>query len=150
MTRRFLNQSGFTFVELMITLAFISIALLASTSQFPLGLAVSKSAEDLTLGTNLAQELLEEIRTVPWDLIDGIYDGLSENPPQNIENLPMDGQGGRPNYSHYRRDTSIAYADPVTLDTTSVVTALKRIEVSVKNTRTDHKTTLVLIMTDHP
>jgi len=150
MTRRFSDNSGFTFVELLITLMFLSIAILAVSSQFPLGLKVSESAEDITLETNLAQELLEEIRTVPWDQIDGIYDGLSENPPQNIDSLPMNGQGGRPNYSLYRRDTTISYADPATLDTTSTETKLKRIEVSVTNIRTDISISLVLYRAELP
>jgi Tfp pilus assembly protein PilV len=150
MTRRLSDNTGFTFVELMITLMFLSIAMLAVSSQFPLGLAVSESAEDITLETNLAQELLEEIRTVPWDLIDGIYDGLSENPPQNIDNLPMNGQDGRPNYSLYRRNTTISYADPATLDTTSTPTSLKRIKVSVTNIRTNLSISLVLYRADLP
>ena len=150
MTRRLSDSSGFTFVELMITLMFLSIAILAVSSQFPLGLKVSESAEDITLETNLAQELLEEIRIVPWDMIDGIYDGLSENPPQNMDNLPMDGQDGRPNYGLYRRDTIIRYADPVTLDTTATPTSLKRIEVSVTNIRTDMSISLVLYRADLP
>ena len=150
MTRRLSDNSGFTFVELLITLIFLSIAMLAVSSQFPLGLKISESAEDITLGTNLAQELLEEIRTVPWDLIDGIYDGLSENPPQNMDNLPMNGQDGRPNYSLYRRNTTISYANPVTLDTTATPTSLKRIEVSVINTRTNLSISLVLYRADLP
>lgn len=150
MTRRLSDNSGFTFVELLITLIFLSIAILAVSSQFPLGLKISESAEDITLGTNLAQELLEEIRTVPWDLIDGIYDGLSKNPPQNMDNLPMNGQDGRPNYSLYRRNTTISYADPVTLDTTSTPTSLKRIEVRVTNIRTNLSISLVLYRADLP
>ncbi len=150
MIRRISDNSGFTFVELMITLMFLSIAMLAVSSQFPLGLKVSESAEDITLETNLAQELLEEIRTVPWNLIDGIYDGLSENPPHNMDDLPMNGQGGRPNYSIYRRNTVISYADPVTLDTTSTPTSLKRIEVSVTNIRSDLSISIVLYRADLP
>jgi len=150
MIRRFSDSSGFTFVELLITLMFLSIALLAISSQFPLGLRASESAEDITLETNLAQELLEEIRTVPWDQIDGIYDGLSENPPANILSQPMDGQGGRPNYGLYRRNTTISYANPVTLDTTSTPTSLKRIEVSVTNTLRGITTSLVLYRADLP
>ncbi len=143
------RQSGFTFVELMITLAFMSFALLAVTSQFPLGLSVSQSAEDLTLETNLAQELLEEIKSIPWSLIDS-YDGLSENPPEDIGGNPLDGTGGRANLSQYRRDVLVRYADPVTLDTTSTASQLKRIEITVTNTNNGHFTTLMMIMADKP
>ena len=149
MTRPFSHQAGFTFVELMITMAFLSIALLAVTSQFPLGLSISQSAEDLTLETNLAQELLEEIKSIPWDLIDS-YDGLSENPPEDLGGNPLDGTGGRANLSQYRRDVIVRYADPVTLDTTSVPSQLKRIEVSVTSTINGHSTTLILIMAEKP
>ena len=142
-------ECGFTFVELMITMAFLSIALLAVTGLFPLGLEVSQSAEDLTIETNLAQELIEEIKSFPWTVIDS-YDGLSESPPEDIGGNLLDGTGGRPNFSHYRRDVLVRYADPATLDTTSTVTALKRIEVTVSNTNNGHSTTLVMIMTERP
>lgn len=153
MTRRLSDNSGFTFVELLITLIFLSIAILAVSSQFPLGLKISESAEDITLGTNLAQELLEEIRTVPWADIDVIYDVIYngvENPPENMDFEPMNGEGGRPNYSLYERSTSIKYADPVTLDTTSTPTSLKRIEVRVTNIRTNLSISLVLYRVDLP
>ncbi|MFC1595313.1 prepilin-type N-terminal cleavage/methylation domain-containing protein [Gemmatimonadota bacterium] len=149
MTRPFSHQAGFTFVELMITMAFLSIALLAVTSQFPMGLSISQSAEDLTLETNLAQELLEEIKSIPWDLIDS-YDGLSENPPADLGGNPLDGTGGRANFSQYRRDVIVRYADPVTFDTTSVPSQLKRIEVSVTSTINGHSTTLMMIMAEKP
>lgn len=144
------NQAGFTFVELMITMAFLSIALLAVTSLFPMGLSISQSAEDLTIETNLAQELLEEIKSRPWLLIDAIYNGLSEYPPEDMVGNPFDGNGGRPNFSQYRRDVIVRYADPVTLDTTSVPSQLKRVEVSVTNTVNGHTTTLMLIMAEKP
>ena len=149
MIRIFRNQAGFTFVELMITMVFLSIALLAVTSLFPMGLSISQSAEDLTIETNLAQELLEEIKTIPWDLI-GSYDGLSENPPEDIGGNPLDGTNGRANFNQYRRDVIVRYADPVTLDTTSVPSQLKRVEISVTNTINGHTTTLMLIMAEKP
>ncbi|MFC1500497.1 prepilin-type N-terminal cleavage/methylation domain-containing protein [Candidatus Zixiibacteriota bacterium] len=149
MIRSSRNQTGFTFVELMITMAFLSIAILAVTSQFPLGLSVSQSAEDLTLETNLAQELMEEIKTIPWNLID-TYDGLSENPPEDLGGNPLDGTGGRANFSQYRRSVIVRYADPVTFDTTSVPSQLKRVEISVANTNNGHSTTLMMIMAEKP
>ena len=149
MSRLRSRQAGFTFVELMITLVFLSIAMLAVTSLFPLGLNLSQSAEDLTLETNLAQELLEEIKSIPWNLIDS-YDGLSENPPRDIGGNPLDGNGGRANLSAYRRDVLVRYADPVTLDTTSVASTLKRIEVTVTNNNNNHATTLMMIMSERP
>ena len=149
MKSRIEHQTGFTFVELMITLAFLSIALLAVTSQFPMGLIISQSAEDLTLETNLAQERLEEIKSIPWDQLDWL-DGQSENPPEDLGGNPLDGTGGRANLSQYRRDVIVRYADPVTLDTTSVPSQLKRIEVSVTSLINGQSTTLMLIMAEKP
>jgi uncharacterized protein (TIGR02598 family) len=142
-------ESGFTFVELMITLAFLSIALLAVTGLFPMGLSVSQSAEDLTVETNLAQELLEEIKTFTFDQIDS-YDGVSENPPLDVGGNPMDGTGGRPDFNHYRRDVVVMYADPVTFDTTSTPSSYKRVEVTVTNLINGQWTTLTMIKADQP
>jgi len=143
------RQAGFTFVELMITLVFLMTALTAVTVQFPMGLEVSQGAEDLTVETNLAQELLEEIKSIPWSLID-TYDGLNENPPEDMGGNPLDGTGGRANLSQYRRTVLVRYADPVTLDTTAVPSQMKRIEVTVTNTNNLHETTLMVIMAEKP
>jgi type II secretory pathway pseudopilin PulG len=170
MTPRPRPQGGFTFVEILITLVFLSIAMLAMTSQFPLGLSVSQSAEDLTLATNLAQELMEEIRSMRWedpqiagaplgpdsgeynrfddyyryDDIDD-YDGLVEAPPYDLDGNPLNGQGGRANLARYERDVTVTYADETTLAATASVTGLKRIEVGVSNVDTGQRSTLVLI-----
>jgi hypothetical protein len=133
----------------MITIVFMATALLAITSQFPLGLKASEQAEDITLEVNLAQELLEEIRTQPWSLIDS-YDGLDENPPEDISGNPMDGTGGRPDYEEYRRQVTVRYADPATLDTTSVPTQLKWVEVVVTNIITNQRVELAMIMGEKP
>jgi len=161
-----LGERGFTFVEILITLIFISIALLAVTSQFPLGLQISQSAEDLTLATNLAQELLEEIRSMAWedpqsggaalgtdlgefgrldydDLDD--YHGLVESPPRDLDGNPLDGLGGRANFARYQRDVTVTYADLTTLAATGSVTDFKRIEVGVSNLDTGQRTFLVLV-----
>jgi type II secretory pathway pseudopilin PulG len=164
-------QGGFTFVEILITLVFLSIAMLAMTSQFPIGLSVSQSAEDLTLATNLAQELMEEIRSMPWEdpqtsgaplgpdsgewgrlVFDDIddYDDLVESPPNDLDGNPLNGQGGRANLARYERDVTVTYADPTTLAATATVTGLKRIEVGVSNVDTGQRSTLVLIKAWRP
>ena len=168
------EEEGFTFVEILITLVFISIALLAVTSQFPMGLLISETAEDITVETNLAQELIEEIRAMSWEDPDapgsplgpdGIfeqtegrqwyndvddYDGLVETPPVDLNGNDMDGTGGRPNFAKYRREVTVTYADTTTLEVSAVQTPYKRIEVGVLNVRTDLRTALVLIVARQP
>jgi len=166
------RQEGFTFVEILITLVFLSVAFLAVTSQFPMGLSVSETAEDLTIEVNLAQELMEEIRTLAWqeypgapmgpdagetsrDWYDDIddYHGLSEQPPVDLAGVPMDGTGGTPNFSQYRRSVSVAYVDTTTLlDTGGVVTPFKKVTVTVTNTtrRLPHSSSLQLILAWSP
>lgn len=167
------EERGFTFVEILITLVFISIALLAVTSQFPVGLLISETAEDITVETNLAQELIEEIRAMswedpqepPWSPLgpDGLletgrlyfddvddYDGLVETPPVDLDGNDMDGTGGRPNFSKYSRDATVTYADTTTLEVSAIWTPYKRIEVGVSNVRTGLRTALVLIVARQP
>jgi prepilin-type N-terminal cleavage/methylation domain-containing protein len=150
-TVRLRAQHGFTFVELMITLVFLSIALLAITSQFPLGLRASEQAEDITVETNLAQELLEEIRFLTWnpsvdEFVSGGYDGSVENPPVDLSHNPMDGTGGRPDYSRFRRTVRSWYLDPATLDTTATPTDLRRVQVVVVNIMSEQRVALELIV----
>lgn len=167
------NEGGFTFVEILITLVFISIALLAVTSQFPVGLRISETAEDITVETNLAQELIEEIRAMswedpqepPWSPLgpDGLlepsrlyfddvddYDGLVESPPVDLDGNDMDGTGGRPNFAKYTREVTVTYADTTTLEVTVDQTPYKRIEVGVENTFTGLRTTLVVVVALRP
>lgn len=166
------GEGGFTFVEILITLVFLSVAFLAVTSQFPLGLTVSETAEDLTIEVNLAQELMEEIRTLAWQEYAGAplgpdtgetgrewyddiddYHGLAEQPPVDITGAPMDGTGGSPDFSQYLRSVSVAYVDTTTLlDSGGVVTPFKRVTVTVTNTsrRPDHSSSLSFIMSWSP
>ncbi len=171
MRRASLTDGGFTFVEILITLTFLSIALLAITSQFPLGLRVSQAAEDLTVETNLAQELIEEIRGMlywsdpaspanplgpdgeanRWSFNDvDDYDGLNESPPYDVQGNPMDGADGRPNFRRYRRTVSVSYADAANYDPTPFPTPFKRIEVTVSNTTTGQRVVLSTIVTQRP
>ncbi len=166
------GEAGFTFVEILITLVFLSVALLAVTSQFPMGLSVSETAEDLTLEVNLAQELMEEIRTLAWqeysgaplgpdtgetsrDWYDDIddYHGLAEQPPVDVSGNPMDGTGGTPDFSQYLRTVSVAYVDTTTLqDTGGTVTPFKEVTVTVTNTSRvpTHSSSIRLIMAWSP
>lgn len=171
MSRAPRSEQGFTFVEILITLTFLSIALLALTSQFPIGLRVSQTAEDLTVETNLAQELLEEIRGMlywadpafpanplgpdgeanRWAFNDvDDYNGLDETPPYDVQGNPMDGSGGRPNFGKYRRMVTVTYADPVTYDATPIASPFKRIEVTVRNTVTGQQVVLKTIVSERP
>ena len=166
------EERGFTFVELLITLMFMTIALLAVTSQFPLGLRVSQTAEDLTVETNLAQELMEEIRGMlywadpnrppgtplgpdgeadRWSYNDvDDFDGYSETPPYDVQGNPMDGAGGRPNLGRYSRSVSVTYADPATYLSTAAITHYKRGTVTVVNTANAYQITLSLLIAETP
>jgi hypothetical protein len=156
---------------MLITLTFLSIALLAINAQFPMGLKMSEIAEGFTVQTNLAQELLEEIRGVyywedpvyggaalgpdgeadRWSYNDvDDYDGLLEAPPYDLNGDPMDGSGGAPNFSKYRREVTVTYADATTFDPTATATDLKRIEVTVTNIISQTSVTLTTIVARIP
>ena len=158
-------------MEILITLVFLSIALLAVTSQFPVALRVGQSAEDLTVATNLAQELLEEIRTLPWQDPSGVvvlgpdagetdrvlhyndvddYDGLYEHPPRDLDGYDLDGTGGRPNFSQYARMAEVTYADPATLEPTVTVTDIKKVTVTVRNVFSGQEVSLYLFVPWRP
>ena len=160
-------EGGFTFVEILITLVFLSIAMLAVTFQFPFGLKISEGAEDLTLGTNLAQELMEEIKAMYWEdpdspgsplgpdaletgreYFDDVddYDGLVEAPPHDLDGNPLDGLDGRANFGKYTRDVVVTYADTTSLQAVAGPTSYKRIEVGVTNTLNQNRAILVLIL----
>jgi len=64
------RQAGFTLVEMMIALTLFGVGLMALAQALPNGLSVRDKARRLSVATNLAQEELERLRSIPFDHAD--------------------------------------------------------------------------------
>lgn len=66
MVDRAREESGFTLIEVMISLVVLLVALLGVAAAFPAGLVASRLGEDVTKATHLAQERIDQLRTLGY------------------------------------------------------------------------------------
>jgi len=129
---------GFTFLEIIIALTILSVALLGFSQIFSTALNASYRAAQESIATNLGRGLMAEIMSKnfvedptmnpppalgpdgtesrfggsgnAFDDVDD-YHGYSESPPISVGGLPMDGTAGTPDYSKFSRSVSVKYVD---------------------------------------
>lgn len=153
-------KRGFTFLEIMLALSILSVALVGFLEIFNTALNSSYRATQESIAINLARGLMAEIMgknfeepgsgTPPpalgldageiitdrntFDDVDD-YNDYSESPPLTVGGDPMDGLGTppRPNYSRFSRGVSVVYCDISGSNIVDVVapTDYKHITVSV-------------------
>ncbi len=111
---------GFTFIEVIVSLAVITIAILAIIQIFPFGVQTGKSAEQNTTAVALAQGKLEEFTAATYDDISA---GTLED-HQRLSDNPTDTE------YYYWRTTIVSYVD-ADFNTSATETGLKKISVTV-------------------
>jgi prepilin-type N-terminal cleavage/methylation domain-containing protein len=68
LTRKLANrQTGFSLIELIISMAILSVGLFAGIRVFPVGLGASKRAELRSRAAFAAQRTIESMKLTPWD-----------------------------------------------------------------------------------
>ena len=131
---------GFTYLEVIVALVIVAAILIPLILQFPVAMEVQRTSRILSIASELARELMEEIESkafhdptggaasfgieagevsVPqtretFDDVDD-YDDWSGNPPEDISGALMDGTGGLPDYQEYTRSVvveKVAVDDP--------------------------------------
>lgn len=80
----FNNQTGLSIIEVMVAFSILVVAFTGLAQSFPLGLSISKTAENVTIASYLAQGKIEELISLGYDNINvGVIEAkhrLSENP----------------------------------------------------------------------
>ena len=79
------TNRGFTLVEMMIALVLFGVGLMALAQALPNGLSVRDKARRMSVATALAQESVEQLRTLRWD--DAALAAGEHRDPEN----PIDG-----------------------------------------------------------
>jgi len=155
-------KRGVTFIEIVLSLLVFSLILMGAFQMFNTSLDSQVRARRDILAANLGRGLVAEIMSKdfydpddpdplnnPWSLgIDGgetvgdrsTYDdvddylGLIENCPKDLSGALMDGSGGTPDYSAFRRRVfMVVYVDEDLVETGGVPSAYKLIEVAVED-----------------
>ena len=83
--RRFISLAGFTLIEITIALLILAIGLVSLLTLFPVGFDAASRAINTTIGTLLAQELLEEAKKAGYDNVGGTQGGKFGAPYENFE-----------------------------------------------------------------
>ncbi len=101
------NSKGFTLAEAMVAVVVLSIAAAGLLLPFVVGTKVRLEGQGLTLGANLASELMEKIVSTPYDDVISTYNGYSE-----AQGQVKDVTGAvftDPMYSQYSRQATCQY-----------------------------------------
>lgn len=95
---RFKNESGYSFIELMVAITVLAVVVMPLLSVLVGGYAVMVSAGRQTVAANLCRDKIEEVKAGGF----GYYDSLLDEGGQYWEEEnPVSG------FSHFRRETSI-------------------------------------------
>jgi prepilin-type N-terminal cleavage/methylation domain-containing protein len=103
------NDIGFTLIEILIAIVIISIASLGIASLSVSIIQQNSTDKKTTMAISLAQDKMEEIKKLGY-------------PNVSAPNLPPENYGSIPNYSSYKRTTSIADNTPAANMKTVTVT----------------------------
>lgn len=133
-----MNNKGFTFLEILISLSILTIALLGFFQIFNTALNSSYRATQEMIATNLARGLMAEIMSKnfadsldptpaalgpdgtesrhggvgnAFDDVDDYNNCTDGPPPYTIGGLPMNGTAGMPNYSGFTRSVTVQYCE---------------------------------------
>lgn len=113
------NNQGFTLVELMVTIAFIGIMVVASTAVFNSAVHVGKATEERNQALNLAVMVIEELQ---------IYDYENQLLDQGGHNYIVDDLG-----DNFVINYNVSYPDPGDTDKwKNDKPLIKELEVIVK------------------
>lgn len=66
------RRGGFSLIELMIGMLVLSVGILAVASMFPMAYVVVDNAGDLTMSITAARQVLENVRSVPFDSLNDL------------------------------------------------------------------------------
>jgi len=125
------NEKGISIIEIMIAMTILAVALLAMMSMFQIGIKQTVVSGNITVATQLANDKMEEIRSLPFyveyvsdtgnqDIDDFYY-------PENYNNQGYDAQDSTTyvqepdsNFPNYERYVNIQYVDsginPINVD----------------------------------
>ena len=120
MKKYFLKKEGFSLLEIMVAFTILTVAFIAISRSFPYGLAINKTAENLTIASFLAQDKIEELHSLG-------YDNILLGEVESRHKLSSD-QGDYRFF--YERDAFASYVDSDLVDSISD-SGMKKISVTI-------------------
>ena len=151
----FADNKGLTLVEVLVSLVIVTIGILGFWMAMPVGKGNVATMMEERTAIFLAKELMEEVQSKAYEEPDSPgsfgreefgprvnlddvddYDDWEENPPQYGDGNLLNGSGGRPDYSNFRRAVTVENVDNNDYSNTQTdgITDSKRITVIVSST----------------
>ncbi len=156
----FSGQNGFTFLEIIISLAVLSLGALATLETINVSMRLNYQATQEVIATNLAQALMSEIlakkfantvgdTNIGIETIDGETGGRFAAPPSNyddvddfngtldgpppvsMKNFPMNGVAVAQNYPGFTRSVRVEWYNTTTSAVDTNPTSCKQVTVTV-------------------
>ncbi|MFA7481870.1 MAG: type II secretion system protein [Vulcanimicrobiota bacterium] len=82
------SKGAFSLLEIMLTLGLLSIVFVIVFTVLIGGLQMQTRAESVEVASSIAREMLERIKTLPFSVSEGSYDGRVPNPPTALDFPP--------------------------------------------------------------
>lgn len=114
------KKSGFSIIEVLVAITFLTVGIFAIAHMFPTGISISQISEENTIATTLAQDKLEE-------LIASGYEGVIVGTIESKHKLTAGSFGDK--YNFYR-ETIVHYVDE-DLAESETDTGIKKIETTI-------------------
>ena len=155
------SKDGFTFAECLLALIILGVALSPLLLCFPTGAKQGRLSKKMSVATDLAQDLMDEIKKMAFeepgapdsfgreggessprndpanvndfDDVDDYDSWKIENPPEDMDGNLFDGTGGRPDYQGFTRTVEVINVAESDLNTPVAPgsTDFKRVKVTV-------------------
>ena len=130
------RYNGFTYAEILMAIIVLAVAIVPLMGQFYIGFQGNKTGKDVTIASNLASGLMDEIRSKAFEdpdsnrkfgpepdetdantnrmQLDDVddYNGFTETPPKTIDGQVMNGTGGQPDFSIFRYGAVVESVEP--------------------------------------
>lgn len=140
------SKDGFTFAECLLALIILAVALSPLLLCFPTGAKQGRLSKKMSVATDLAQDLMDEIKKMAFeepgapgsfgregtesttrrngtvdandfDDVDDYDNWKIENPPEDMDGKLFDGTGGRPDYRGFTRQVEVINVAETDLNT---------------------------------
>ena len=153
------SKHGLGLVEVLVSLLIVGLGIMGFGMAIPLGKNYIDEMREERVALFLAKQMMEEIQSKAFEDPDGTplfgpeggesaprenfddvddYDGWDQNPPQYPNGDVLNGQGGTPDYSEFRRKVVVENVDDVDFGITRADGTIdsKKITVTVSSMKT--------------
>ena len=130
-----MNERGITLIEIVVSGVILAAVVIAFALMFSWGRGSIDWEGERRVALTLTQEMMERVKSQDFDGV-SVFHGLNENPPRDINGNPMNGTGGTPDYSNFRRQVAVEYVndDNYTIPPAVPPSNSKKITVRVSST----------------